>query len=150
MKWICPQQYLRTLLQKWTKWIFVPPNILYVRALDLVGAMSDRILVKRKLLNFFGYIKYEKVSLLCSKCWSIGHLEESCWRATRTAEQGSENQHTSSEKNGINRGGDRNVNNNQGMQRKEPSIAAKQNGKQGYQTGWRGDKGSQCAKNMDQ
>lgn len=55
---------------------------------DLVGSLPERILVKRRLMNFLVDITYEKLSLFCSKCWAIGHDYEQCHRGNGAYMQG--------------------------------------------------------------
>lgn len=113
---------------------------LYMRVpvnLDLAGALPERILGKRRLLNFFVDISHEKVPLFYTNCWSIGHSEDSYRRASGIIAQGEVNLQTTTGRNGINRGWKRNANSNPLMQT-DPSIAATQNVRQ--ETSNRGDK----------
>lgn len=66
-------------------------NNLFIRVLidlDLAGALPERILVKRRQLNFFVGIKYEKSLELCVNCHTIGHVVEDFWRESGGRYQG--------------------------------------------------------------
>lgn len=58
-------------------------NAIFARILvdiDLAKALPERILVKRKDLNFFVNIAFEKLPEMCNRCGNVGHGFKDCRR----------------------------------------------------------------------
>lgn len=63
--------------------------------IDLAGSLPERILVKRRRLNFFVNITYEKLPYFCTYCSSIGHSIEACKGGGSQQREGQKEQRTS-------------------------------------------------------
>lgn len=57
---------------------------------ELARTLIERILVKRKELNFFIYVYYEKLLYFCTGCSSIGHVAEEHRRGAEQPREGDE------------------------------------------------------------